>query len=170
MSFASSGFLFVEHIPIEDIGYFITVSFPFPWLLHCFIRINCVQLHHAGCGCCQPIRCDSFPPRFITSFAFLFGTPTRLKTPGGVQRRLNFEGNQSQAMGRHNMTRTLQEVVQKIPILDSFLVGSILCMFSLRKHLSERMPFDYEIILPNASSFFVRFSVVFGLSREFETY
>jgi len=92
------------------------------------------------------------------------------KLLGGVQRRLNFERNQSQAMGRHNMTRTLQEVVQKIPILDSFLVGSILCMFSLRKHLSERMPFDYEIILPNASSFFVRFSVVFGLSREFETY
>lgn len=96
------------------------------------------------------------------------------KLLGGSFEAVGFEGNQSQAMGRVILTRTSEKVVQKIPILDSFLVGSILCMFSIvfleKKHLSERMPFDSEIILPNASSFFVRFSVVFGLSREFETY
>ena len=42
---------------------------------------NSAQLHHAGCG--KPAAASDSQPRFITSFAFLFGTPTRLKTPGG---------------------------------------------------------------------------------------
>ena len=51
MSFSSSGFLFAEHIPIEDIGCFITVRCPFPWFLYPFIRfhtyetpLNCTML------------------------------------------------------------------------------------------------------------------------------